>query len=680
MLHDSIRNKVLLPLTLTLFILTCSFIYTSYHIRQEDYEQDTTLRHTLVQHILKSLIADHSLYMQSAIEFIADEQRFQDAMLNNNRHALLQHGTPILERLTGHQQITHFYFYDRTGQLVLRVYDPTNRSASPVRLTRKLAMTRGETASGLELGRNGTFTLRVVYPWKIRGQLIGYIELGQEYDHILQELHSITGTDFAVVLNKTNLDRPLWEHGMSLLGRPADWDGLADWVVSNQTVAIPLRVMTSLLKSCATSPKTMKLLHISNKTYSARGFPLHDTALKEVGKFVLVTDLTDKTTIFRLFIIKIAAFSLLLCSALFIYAFRVLGIMDCRLHESREQLNNELEKQAQTNKQLAFEMGERLRAETDLLNLNQELEQRVLERTAELDLSNQRLEASHSELEAACRNLQAQQATILQQDRMACIGQLAASVAHDINNPIGFVYGNLEVLKNYWHKLTGFIAEQDNALQHLPSSEVKKRIDERRRALKVDYVLDEFNAVLDESLEGTQRVNQIVLNLKGFARLDEKETRLADIHECLESTLNIVRNELRYKADIKKEYGDIPQLVCFPQQLNQVFMNLLINAAQAIENWGEITIRTWADQKNVFVAISDTGCGIPEEHCDRLFEPFFTTKASGVGTGLGLSIVREIIKKHHGEITVTSRSGCGTVFTVRLPLEHDLQREDANHA
>lgn len=669
MLRDTVRSKVLLPLTLTVSILTGSFLYTSHHIRLNDYERDITYRYSLVQHVLKSLIKDHSHYMLSAIEFIADEQRFQDALRNKNRQLLLQHGTAVLKRLAGPQQITHFYFYDQAGELVLRVYDPSNTSASPVRMTRQMAITRGETVSGLELGHNGTFTLRVVYPWKIRGELIGYIELGQEYDHILQELRAITGIDFAVVLDKANLNRPLWEYGMSLLGRPADWGGLADWVISDQTVAIPPLLVSSLLNTGNASLQTAKLATVSNRTYSAKPFPLYDAAQKEVGKFVLFTDLTDEITSFRLFITQIAAFSLLLCSVLFIYSFRILGMMDRRLRESREQLDKELEKKAQTNKQLVFEVGERLQAEADLLKLNQELEQRVLERTAQLDASNQHLEASRNELEAACKNLQTQQATILQQDRMACIGQLAASVAHDINNPIGFVYGNLEVLKNYWHKLTGFIAEQDNALQLLDSPEVTLRIDERRKALKVDYVLDEFNAVLDESLEGAQRVNKIVLNLKGFARLDENEARLADIHECLESTLNIVLNELRYKADIKKEYGDVPQLVCFPQQLNQVFMNLMINAAQAIENWGEITIRTWADQKNVFIAIGDTGCGIPEEHYDRLFEPFFTTKASGVGTGLGLSIVREIIKKHQGEITVDSKSGEWTVITLQLPLE-----------
>jgi signal transduction histidine kinase len=310
--------------------------------------------------------------------------------------------------------------------------------------------------------------------------------------------------------------------------------------------------------------------------------------------------------------------------------------------------------------------------------LNEHLELRVLDRTSELQQLNRQNEAGRSELEEAYRNLQTQQTTILQQDRMACIGQLAASVAHDINNPIGFVAGNLEVLKNYWGKLAAFVAIQQDSLRACATPELLSQVAERRQALKVDSLLEQYDSVLDESLEGTARVNRIVLNLKGFSRQDQKEARLANIHDCLESTLNIVMNELRYKADIIKEYGDIPPLLCYPQQLDQVFMNLLINASQAIEVWGKITIRTWADQDNIYVAIADTGCGISTENLPKLFEPFYTSKEVGVGTGLGLPIVRDIVKIHHGEITVESVPGSGSVFTVRLPL--GVSPQESGHA
>lgn len=669
MAKRKIRSQVLIPLTLTFIILTGSFVYSSYWMRMAHYEKGLYQRHTQIQHALKSLIADRTRFMSSAIEFIAEQKQFQNAMLAKDREALLKFGSPVLKRLLRNQQITHFYFYDKNGAIVLRVYHPDDTSPSTTRFTMQQAMTQRRMFSGLELGRSGTFTLRVVYPWEVDGKLIGYIELGQEYEHILQKLKTVTLTDFAIVLDKKNLDRGAWEEGMQMLGRHADWDLLPDRVLVDQTIALPPGSVPPLLESDADTSKYGKRVKIKERIYRVGNFPIQDAGQNTVGEFVTMMDGTANLSNLQLFIIKVAVFSLLVCGSLFYYSFRVLGRVDRRLLENREQLDREFGKQAATNKQLEFEISEKRRAEENLMVLNESLEQRVLDRTNELKQLNWQLEESHAELEEAYGNLQAQQTTILQQDRMACIGQLAASVAHDINNPIGFVAGNLDVLKNYWGKVIAFVAAQDEALRSSASPELLSQVAERRSMLKVDYVQDEFNAVLDESLDGAERVSRIVLNLKGFSRLDEKEARLTDLHECLESTLNIVMNELRYKADIRKEYGVIPQLLCYPQQLNQVFMNLLINASQAIEGWGEITIRTWADRENAFVAIGDTGCGIDKENLHKLFEPFFSTKEAGVGTGLGLSIVREIVKKHQGEIMVDTLPGEGTVFTVRLPLD-----------
>ncbi|OGQ98538.1 MAG: hypothetical protein A2521_13600 [Deltaproteobacteria bacterium RIFOXYD12_FULL_57_12] len=151
--------------------------------------------------------------------------------------------------------------------------------------------------------------------------------------------------------------------------------------------------------------------------------------------------------------------------------------------------------------------------------------------------------------------------------------------------------------------------------------------------------------------------------------MDQAEHKAVDLNECMESTINIVWNELKYKATLKKEYGQLPLTLCYPQQLNQVFMNLLVNAAQAIEKQGEIIVRTWCDNGFINISVADTGSGIPAEHLTRIFEPFFTTKAVGKGTGLGLSIAYDIVtKKHHGEITATSEVGRGTTFVVRIPV------------
>lgn len=278
------------------------------------------------------------------------------------------------------------------------------------------------------------------------------------------------------------------------------------------------------------------------------------------------------------------------------------------------------------------------------------------------------LESQNMKLEKAYTELKATQAKILQQEKMASIGQLAAGVAHEINNPIGFISSNLGTLDKYVNRLTEFITAQSEVMESLKSVESEEVLREKRKKLKLDYIIPDIKALIEESLDGADRVRRIVQDLKSFSRVDEAEYKHADINECIESTINIVWNELKYKAVLKKEYGEIPLTKCYPQQLNQVFMNLLVNAAHAIEKQGEITIRTWHEDGSIFVAISDTGAGIPKENISRLFDPFFTTKEIGKGTGLGLSITYDIVKKHTGDIMVHSEEGKGTSFTVRIPI------------
>ncbi|BBA70597.1 PAS domain S-box protein [Geobacter sulfurreducens] len=285
----------------------------------------------------------------------------------------------------------------------------------------------------------------------------------------------------------------------------------------------------------------------------------------------------------------------------------------------------------------------------------------TLHDTTEVKKVGEALEKAYGELKEA-------QTQMLQREKMASIGQLAAGVAHEINNPIGFIMSNLGTLGKYLERLRGFIAAQDEIINELEGDEASRRLGLAKKTLKIDYILEDVGNLVAESLDGAERVKQIVQDLKSFSRVDEAEVKVVDLHECLESTINIVWNELKYKAVLNKEYGNVPLLMCNPQQLNQVFMNLLVNAGHAIEGHGEIGVRTWQEDGDIFIAVSDTGCGIPEELRARIFEPFFTTKEVGRGTGLGLSISYDIVKKHGGEITVASEVGKGTTFTVRLPV------------
>jgi len=227
-------------------------------------------------------------------------------------------------------------------------------------------------------------------------------------------------------------------------------------------------------------------------------------------------------------------------------------------------------------------------------------------------------------------------------------------VAHEINNPIGYVNSNISSLDGYIHDLMDVLTSYETC-EHLPSplSETKQRID-------MSYLKEDIVDLIGESKEGTERVKKIVQDLKNFSHVDESEWQYADLHKGIDSTLNVVNNEIKYKAEVVKEYGSIPAINCLPSQLNQVFMNLLVNAAHAIPEHGTITIRSGTESEGIWVEIIDTGNGIPQDKLSRIFEPFFTTKPVGTGTGLGLSLSYSIIQKHHGQIDVHSVQGQGT--------------------
>ena len=269
---------------------------------------------------------------------------------------------------------------------------------------------------------------------------------------------------------------------------------------------------------------------------------------------------------------------------------------------------------------------------------------------------NKRLEAANNQL--------------LQSEKMASIGQLAAGIAHELNNPIGFVHSNLGTLDGYLHDLMAVIDVYDKLTAVTDSSFPQlQAVDQIKVERDFDFLKNDIFNLVAESKDGLGRVRKIVQDLKSFSRVGEQEWQEANLHQGLDSTLNIVWNELKYKCTVVKEYGEIPPVYCLISQLNQVFMNLLVNAGHAIDNQGSITIRTRRHgDDSVVIEIVDTGKGIAPEHRNRIFEPFFTTKPVGEGTGLGLSLSYSIIERHHGRIEVDSELGRGSTFRIVLPI------------
>ena len=313
---------------------------------------------------------------------------------------------------------------------------------------------------------------------------------------------------------------------------------------------------------------------------------------------------------------------------------------------------------------VANDIGERKRAERKLLQTQAELvkNHEVLSNL----YAQQHLHAE--QLGKAYADLKVTQAQMIQNEKLASIGQLAAGVAHEINNPIAFINSNLGTLDKYLGRILSYLETQNNALARRQDGAMEAELAAVRKQLKIDYILEDVGRVIGESQEGVERVKTIVNGLKMFSRKDEEEQTEADINAGLENTINVIWNELKYKVTLHKELEEIPMIRCYPGQLNQVFMNLLVNSSHAIEKQGEITVRTGVEEGNIVVSISDTGCGIPEAILQKIFEPFFTTKEVGKGTGLGLSISYDIVKKHGGEITVESAPGEGTTFRIILPI------------
>jgi signal transduction histidine kinase len=270
------------------------------------------------------------------------------------------------------------------------------------------------------------------------------------------------------------------------------------------------------------------------------------------------------------------------------------------------------------------------------------------------------LKNKHQELSTLSEQLKMANRQLLQSEKMAAIGQLAAGVAHEINNPVGFVASNLKTLVGYVRQLLELV-DHMNEWGGSELQQLKERFD-------YDFIREDINGLLAESADGVERVKKIIAALRDFSRSGDDTFSLADLHEGIESTLKVVNNEIKYKAEVIREYGELPPVECIAAQINQVVMNLLVNAAHAIEEFGRIVIRTGVERDQAFIEIEDNGCGIPAHLQRQIFDPFFTTKPVGKGTGLGLALSYNIMEKHNGQISLRSAPGQGSCFRLSLPL------------
>lgn len=402
-----------------------------------------------------------------------------------------------------------------------------------------------------------------------------------------------------------------------------------------------------------------------------------------------IASVTESVSRARNWTLTIAAFELVLVGLCSYFLGSYLMSQLVRLHEGAKHLgeavdknnyqdvfisvrgNDELSELAEAFNQLVDKLKEeneqRQRAQDDLKDLNALLEVKVQDRTAQLNQRN-------VQLENANRDLKETQVQLLQAEKMASVGQLAAGVAHEINNPVGFVSSNISTLCEYvatyqmlFTQLEVISNTQDEAQQRKALTEFKSLLTKH----DMTFINDDITDLLNDSKEGLQRVADIVKGLKLFSRVDSDEMQQHSLNDCVRTTLAMVNNQLKYICNVETHLGNIPDIAMNVGKISQVITNLLINAGQAIESTGQhgtITITTETVGEFVKLYVKDTGCGIQPCHLDKLFNPFFTTKPEGQGTGLGLSISFGIAQEHGGTLSASSKEGEGSCFELALPL------------
>lgn len=307
---------------------------------------------------------------------------------------------------------------------------------------------------------------------------------------------------------------------------------------------------------------------------------------------------------------------------------------------------SEIDKLIYSYNEMAFQLNE----------LYSSLELKVQERTIALETANHKLQET--------------QAMMVHSEKMRSLGELVAGIAHEINNPVNFIHGNIMILQNYVADLFSLIDLYEANNTTIPS-EIKEKIEKLKKDIDIEFLRDDVQDLIKSCIEGTERTKNIVLDLKNFSRMEEMVLTQFDIPKEIDTTLNILNNKYKNRITVIKNYApDTPKIEAYGGQLNQVFMNILDNAQDAMPEIGTLTINTYKDGENVKIEFIDTGSGIPKENLKRIFDPFFTTKTVGKGTGLGMSISYRVINDHHGKIEVESEVGVGTKFTITLPVVH----------
>lgn len=695
------RMLILVPLSIVLLTLLGFSIFTLHWFQRNTIADSFNEKIISVNEMFHRILDEDAEKLNVIADFLKTDKNFQNAWLAKDREKLLRHAMPIYKNILSVNQITHFYFIGTDKICFLRAHKPDRYGDLIDRFTLKQASTENAPSYGIEMGPLGTFTLRVVHPWLMNGKTAGYIEVGEEIEHIAPRLKKIFGVDLFFAITKQYLDRTQWEAGMRMMERQSEWDQFSSFVVIDKTSEkIPVQI-----------GKCLDLFHPDNhangviyaseseKKYRAKCIPLIDAGNQNVGNMIVVKDTTEEELSLKRSSLFLLFLSLLIGGSLIGFFYFYVGLIELKLKEMYDHLRTEIEFR-KSAEESATENAKKYKALFDhandsillididtgvLMDANKEAERllgrskneiigmhrseihapdqeerykylfyasidshRVIDFEAEIlrqdgitipvRISSNVLELQGKKIiQCLFRDISESkklESMVFQSEKLAAVGQLAAGVAHEINNPLGVIIGFVQSIC--------------------------------RRIKPGDILEMPLKSIEREAI----RCKDLVQDLLIFSRVDKGGHYPLDMNKTIEDALNLITAKCKVSnVEIQtKLFPEIPHISGNSNQIQQVIINLANNAIDAMPNGGMLEISTEVKAQSwVYLKISDTGNGIPADIRSKIFEPFFTTKEVGKGTGLGLSLVYEIVKKHSGTIDLQSRPGF-TEFCLKFPV------------